>query len=316
MISQLTMSQGSFILPQEGAHWKEVWCNYWAGIFNGVYYVDNLQIKGDTAFNGYQYKKLYKDERVYKYAHLTTVSYDSLISTNERFFGGIRQDSQKVYVAAALYDTTMNEKLLFDFSAQEGDTVGIWLYLAGYQQFIIDSMYPVIVADGSSRKKYTLKETSAGTPLPLYWLEGIGSNYGLLSSHYIYMNDEVHYLRCLQHDTVKIYDVVPNYSNDCFATPLQNCDSSTAGIEERNGKMSVRFFPNPMRQNATLEFDNPQKENHTLTLYDSQGRLVRKITNITTNKLTIVTDNLSSGLYLFRLHSDGQVRANGILTIE
>lgn len=75
-------------------------------------------------------------------------------------------------------------------------------------------------------------------------------------------------------------------------------------------------YPNPTDKTATLEFDNLKNENCTLTLYDTDGRLVQTIIDITTNKVEIERKKLSSGLYFFQLQTDRQLIANGKLVIE
>ncbi len=79
---------------------------------------------------------------------------------------------------------------------------------------------------------------------------------------------------------------------------------------------NVNIFPNPFNQYTIFEFENPKNENHTLTIYDPQGRLVRKISDITTNKIEIDRQNLSSGLFFFQLKKDRQIIKTGKLAIE
>ncbi len=79
---------------------------------------------------------------------------------------------------------------------------------------------------------------------------------------------------------------------------------------------SVLIYPNPTNQHATVEFDNPRQENHTLTLYDIQGRLVYTVRDITTNKVEVYRKNLTSGLYFFQIRSDKELRGTGKLILE
>ncbi len=51
-------------------------------------------------------------------------------------------------------------------------------------------------------------------------------------------------------------------------------------------------------------------------MYNSQGILVRKIENITTNKITIEKDNLMNGLFFVQLQSDQQIISTGKLIVE
>ncbi len=317
LASHFAMAQNSFLIAEEGMTWKEVRCNYWTGIITGHYFVDQFQIDGDTTFNGQSYKKLYKTFQVFKHAFLTNQSEDSLVLTDKSFFGGLRQDAQKVYVAASSYDVSMNEKLIFDFGATTNDTVTIWLGdLNIYEGFIVDSIYTITISDGSFRKKYTLKEKTIGTPLPFYWVEGIGSNYGLLSSYFVYTNDEISYLKCVKKGDALLYETQPDYYAECLVDPIQNCDTLIIGINETNGPLTIKVYPNPSSGNTTLKFDNLSNKQYQLGIYDTQGRCVKLIFGITNNEIKLDRDELYNGLYFIRLYSDNKVEFTGKIIFE
>ena len=82
------------------------------------------------------------------------------------------------------------------------------------------------------------------------------------------------------------------------------------------GKVNIAVYPNPTNHSATLKFENPTKEKCILTFYNTQGRLVLTITNITTNTVEIERRNLTSGPYFFQLCGSKQIIATGKLTIE
>jgi len=77
-----------------------------------------------------------------------------------------------------------------------------------------------------------------------------------------------------------------------------------------------KIYPNPTSQRATLEFNNSRQESHTLTLYDTQGRMIKKMTNIKTDKITIEKENFPPGLYFFQLFNGNQVIFTGKLIIK
>jgi hypothetical protein len=111
------------------------------------------------------------------------------------------------------------------------------------------------------------------------------------------------------------YDYGYYYIDDvCVSTDSSTCTYAT-GIQELP-RSDFRLYPNPASQSATLEFNNPTKQNCTLTLYDSYGKLVQTISGITADKVEIERKNLSNGLYYFQLYSDKEIIASGKLTIE
>jgi hypothetical protein len=100
-----------------------------------------------------------------------------------------------------------------------------------------------------------------------------------------------------------------DYSNE-----LVQCDQ--VSIFENSINKDWIIYPNPTSQTATLEFINSKYRNCTLTLCDSYGRLVRTITDITTDRVEIERQNLMSGLYFLKLHSEGQIILSSKLIIE
>ncbi len=69
----------------------------------------------------------------------------------------------------------------------------------------------------------------------------------------------------------------------------------------------LMLYPNPATDRVTIEFHNPDNQNLTLTLFDLQGRNVRRIENITGNRFYLHRDGLPSGLYIIRLHANTRI---------
>lgn len=74
---------------------------------------------------------------------------------------------------------------------------------------------------------------------------------------------------------------------------------------------AYNLFPNPFNQTATLQFENLQNEEYILSIFDIHGRMLRAITNISSNNIEIERNNLNSGLYFFQLRTDKEIRAMG-----
>lgn len=147
-------------------------------------------------------------------------------------------------------------------------------------------------------------DTSSGNITSWYWTFGDGNNDTVPNPTHTYA-------------TSGSYWVCLTITNFCGTDSV--CDSVTltiVGIPDLAISGQVRVFPNPFDHSATLTFNNPDNLDHTLTLFDGQGRLVRTLTGITTGQVIIERKNLTSGLYYYQLRSDRQVRAIGKLTIE
>ncbi len=78
---------------------------------------------------------------------------------------------------------------------------------------------------------------------------------------------------------------------------------------------SLRLFPNPTSENATVQFSLKQATPITMALYDLSGRLVKSWENkqypLGLNEVTIGLEDVISGLYFLRLQGE-----NGIITIK
>jgi hypothetical protein len=113
-----------------------------------------------------------------------------------------------------------------------------------------------------------------------------------------------------------LYIAVNKYNENVYFYRLYADTTSTTSTIEFKDEQPAKVFPNPSNQKTTIEFKNPKNENCTLTLYDSQGRFARTVTNITTGKVEIERQNLTSGLYFFQLHTESQIIAAGKFIIE
>jgi hypothetical protein len=111
------------------------------------------------------------------------------------------------------------------------------------------------------------------------------------------------------------YSLTITDNNGCIATDTVNISIATE-IIDLNSSSKILLYPNPTNQNTTLEFDNSSQDICTLTIYDTQGRLVRTINGITADKSEIETNNLTSGLYFLQLRTDKKVIATSKLKIE
>ncbi len=86
------------------------------------------------------------------------------------------------------------------------------------------------------------------------------------------------------------------------------------GIDELSKDIVINVYPNPFSTEITLTSDEVFK-NATLTVYNSQGQTVKQIEKIMGQTVTMFRDNLSSGLYFFRIEEDNKVSKTGKFVI-
>jgi hypothetical protein len=66
---------------------------------------------------------------------------------------------------------------------------------------------------------------------------------------------------------------------------------------------TITFFPNPFSSHATLT-TGEWFSNTSLTVYNVRGQVVRKLTGLQGNKITVSREELATGLYFYKLEKD------------
>jgi len=79
-----------------------------------------------------------------------------------------------------------------------------------------------------------------------------------------------------------------------------NCVVATA-IQPETRALNAHLYPHPLYKQSTLIFDNPSQDPYTFNLYDITGKVVRYISDITSDHFIIEKGNLPAGLYLYVL---------------
>ena len=101
-----------------------------------------------------------------------------------------------------------------------------------------------------------------------------------------------------------------NVFNDGLANNGTATDCLTLGVDEHDYSAStISFAPNPFQTELIIASD-VSLENSTLKMYKVLGQIVKEINHLNGNKITIIRDNLNSGIYLIRLFENGKVVAS------
>ncbi len=88
-----------------------------------------------------------------------------------------------------------------------------------------------------------------------------------------------------------------------------------SGLEEKLPAGHLSVTPNPLYSHALLQTGFRMKA-ATLTIYDSFGRLVKEIRDLSGNSYLLERENLSPGLYFFRMTENNNIMAAGKLIIS
>jgi hypothetical protein len=119
--------------------------------------------------------------------------------------------------------------------------------------------------------------------------------------------------------TVQAFPTGNNYyyvDDICVSTDSSTCFLISGISNPNSSSKDYKVYPNPTSNYSVIEFQNPNRENYTLTLYDNSGQIVRIINNVTTDKIRVDKNTLTSGLYFFQLNADTDKRMTGKIVME
>lgn len=246
------------------------------------YTSSRLVIGQDTLFDGYLCKTIW-----------------SVSPNSPLYYGAMREDIQtgKIWYR---YPYSTSEGLVYDFALQPGDTARLVNQLFG-----IDTLGLVITARDSVymnnqwRAKLTL--TNFELSLQEWWIEGIGSSWGLLNSGNSFYAAACggQELLCFWEDGVQVFQ------NQAFPT----CDFTPTGQPGPDDALSINIFPNPASQTITIENSPPDA---LLSLYSLDGVAVSRSAGGGTIRQMNVS-HLPSGLYTLTLSTRGQVMTRRVV---
>lgn len=113
--------------------------------------------------------------------------------------------------------------------------------------------------------------------------------------------------------------VIDSISNQSYG-PLGSifslfiCDSISTSIDKNEIITNYQLFPNPFSTQTNFKTDKFLK-NATLTVFNYFGQIVKEIKNISGQTFTLNRENLSSGLYFFRLTDENKIFSEEKLVI-
>ncbi|HZG01556.1 MAG TPA: T9SS type A sorting domain-containing protein, partial [Chitinophagales bacterium] len=216
--------------------------------------------------------------------------------------GLLRQDysNGKVW---RLFDSV--EVLIYNFLALPGDTVEVFNTPGSSNTFVIDSVNMIVLNNGEARNRlyprWVAGSYFSNFPLPLEWIEGIGSNAGLFRPSGGELVGASLWLSCFtQNDTVK-------YGDSC---------NVFLDVESLPNTISINIYPNP--NNSTFKIQLPKHVVGTshITVQNTIGQIVFHTTVESANGLVEVNlNNVTNGFYMITVRRDDGVY-NAKLLIE
>ena len=248
--------------------------NEWHTFETGIWQINNYVnwCSGDTLIGNVRYVKI-----------MGTVNDSYPI-----FYTLLREEDGKVWKR---YSIAHPETLLYDFTASVGDTLRIGDFA---EEMVLDSISMVRIGDVDRRKLwFGLEYDNLGRPRAKEtWVEGIGSDYGLLWTGYFNVFDGWHCLLCFHQNGELVWEN-PEYGTCTYDAIEENKDSE------------ISIYPNPVRDRVVIE----GIEAVEIQVYNTLGQVVKTVRG--TNEIPVA--DLPQGVYMLRIaDAEGKVYTNKI----
>lgn len=225
----------------------------------------SVRIGEDTLVNSVLYNKLY-------YTHDT-------LNTNWAFsYSYVREDTtKKVFYK----DGNANEVLLYDFNLDINDTFPIESTCI-LQVIDIDT---VVLNNGEQRRRKRLVNKFYPEDGDQYWIDGIGSNFGVISHFGYCYTDYPDGFLCFYGNNELLF---PESPPSCFITEIDKLPVSD----------QIHIYPNPLQHRLNIE--DPGAHYMDYSLYNGFGELLDwgKLTGVHTQ---IECSTIPTGFYVLIL---------------
>lgn len=275
LISSAVFSQEYESLLADGKQWSTV-DEYYHLLFGSANRSFQYYLTGDTLINDTTYFTIRKfDDR----------------NMIEESPGYIREDSLgRVYFRSQI----SSECLIYDFSVELNDTV-LFYYSQNPNSAVRAVVESICVFDetGSDRKAITLKDIDIPSNSEI-WIEGIGSNRGLLESGFTFsrMVGAQYNLLCYHENDSLIY-LNPRFTS---CTTPQNVGVNS----ELVNKMVLSIFPNPIKGRSVIQWSQSFRPVQ-LNVYDLTGRMVFSKSIGTTTSSNLDRSDLEKGVLILEI---------------
>lgn len=122
----------------------------------------------------------------------------------------------------------------------------------------------------------------------------------------------------LTNNELDLYNTI-TYQGGCQEITVYNhtfCPGGWLSVENIAEGAGITIAPNPLTDRATLTFPNAGGKKYTFQLYNIEGRIVRRIDNITTGQLELHREGLSAGAYYYHLGTADAPAVKGRIFIQ
>jgi hypothetical protein len=229
-----------------------------------------------------------------------------------------RQDTVAKKVWAIIDKTHLDEKLIYDFSLQKGDTISDstdrWYHRWLPYKFWVADVDSIYFPDGTWRHRWFI-ESNFGPdwgrpPAEVVQIEGMGYTTDFEQDPLFFYEPLIGYtyqITCFRHKSLWLYTEPNPWNADCDS--MMDRYQGDLGIHDpiSNELNLPLLYPNPAASGGMMtlnSFAGKTWELHTVMAYNSLGKLVLK--KQLKPGQSFVLPYLSSGLYFFTVKNSEQ----------
>lgn len=281
LVSGIIEAQNNILLLEEGKRWNVVFRDVWIPPQPQRFTTHCYKLEGDVTWNGVTYKIMY------------STLYENLSNYNYQI--ALREDAEgKVY---SRYSSSSDETLLYDFSLQPNDSIHIH---GASEYLILEDVHDTVIGD-VTRKKFTFNYSNHNYEKEI-WVEGIGSEYGILNPGALAVEGYSSFLLCSYDNEDLVWQNAE--FNTCFYT---NWDYDVIPESEI---YDIELYPNPLENIINIglaDYMNCQ----LVEIYAIDGRLLHSQSS---NFETVDMSSLESGIYIIKVRlADGREYAERVV---
>jgi hypothetical protein len=214
------------------------------------------------------------------------------------YMGAFRNDhaNKKVYI---IPESDSIEQLLYDFDMQVGDTLVGYLSVCSPTS-MCDTVISIdsVLVGSTYRKRWYINSA-----YHVYFIEGIGSTYGLLDfvpTNMVDLSDIV--LDCFQQNGQNLY---PDTLGSC---PLLTSVATLPSTE-----MIIKIHPNPSKGNIRVDLGST-KISESWTLFSLNGQVIQSEKIHGKNQFEV--NGISPGFYLLTISFEDGRKANRKIIVQ
>ena len=288
--------------PTDVATWEVTRCWYFydPGWYDSYTLTMN---RNDTLYNGEVFKKIYITNH-----HLPGTIHDTIYPTE--FFGGIRESNKQIFIYQHWASVDTSVMVVYDFNQTNiGDTIYTNVLSGNPNLFghLVTATDSVLVGT-TYHKRLHLEDVNSSYNTE-YWIEGVGSSWGLPFATFWSITDNSYDLSCFyDKQDLKYENPSPNYGY-CQAPPSITCEiisSVETGLEFE--KKIFEIYPNPAFEDITIAITNVEHTNATLQIYNMAGALIRSHI-VSQIKTQMDITGLPNGVYFIVLSTGEKVES-------